>query len=192
MQKEECDEWMSIDEDIPVAATLTDLEICQAVCEQDQAIKINDSDGDECVEENPPTNAKMRQALDIGKWVVQHRSTIKKNTKKTGQEITSKIVTLSQKSRVCIQWIPSHVGVFGNEVADLLAKEGSDLPSAASGELFASEIFSIHRVKANSTWKVPPEHEWYAGNRHGLSLHPKVQDPHRLHWPDFVVTISKA
>ncbi|GBN43404.1 hypothetical protein AVEN_82715-1 [Araneus ventricosus] len=38
------------------------------------------------------------------------------------------------------------------------------------GELFASEIFSIHRAKANSTWKVPPAHEWYAGNRPGLSL----------------------
>ncbi|GBM05241.1 hypothetical protein AVEN_181625-1 [Araneus ventricosus] len=41
---------------------------------------------------------------------------------------------------------------------------------AASGELFASKIPSIHRAKANSTWKVPPAHEWYAGNRPGLSL----------------------
>ncbi|GBM19574.1 hypothetical protein AVEN_374-1 [Araneus ventricosus] len=66
--------------------------------------------------------------------------------------------------------IPSRAGVFGNEVADLLAKDGSALPSATSGELFTSEIFSIHRAKANSTCKVPPAHEWYAGNRHGLSL----------------------
>ncbi|GBM69825.1 hypothetical protein AVEN_224746-1 [Araneus ventricosus] len=73
---------MSIDEDIPVAAALTDLEICQAVCEQDQAIKVDDSDGDECVEENLPTNAEMRQTLDILKCGVQHRSTIslKNNT----------------------------------------------------------------------------------------------------------------
>ncbi|GBN86564.1 hypothetical protein AVEN_30747-1 [Araneus ventricosus] len=89
---------------------------------------------------------------------------------KTGQEIISKIVTLSQKSRVCIQRIPSHVGVFGNEGADLLAKEGSALPSAASGEFFASEIFSIHRAKAHFTWKVPTAKEWYAGNRPSLSL----------------------
>ncbi|GBN82138.1 hypothetical protein AVEN_210832-1 [Araneus ventricosus] len=75
MQKEECEEWMSIDEDIPVAATLTDLEICQAVCKQEQAIKVDDSDGDECVEENPPTNAEMRQAIDILKRGVQHRTT---------------------------------------------------------------------------------------------------------------------
>ncbi|GBM59675.1 Ribonuclease 3 [Araneus ventricosus] len=59
------EEWMSIDEEIPVAATLTDLEICQAICEHDQAIKLGDSDMDECVEENPPANAEMRQSFDI-------------------------------------------------------------------------------------------------------------------------------
>ncbi|GBN40571.1 hypothetical protein AVEN_145068-1, partial [Araneus ventricosus] len=89
---------------------------------------------------------------------------------KTGQEVISKIATLSQKSRVCFQWIPSHVGVFGNEKADVLAKEGSALPSATSSELFTSEIFSIHKAKANSAWKNPPTHDWYAGNRPGLSL----------------------
>ncbi|GBM70448.1 hypothetical protein AVEN_50718-1 [Araneus ventricosus] len=71
-----------------------------------------------------------------------------------------------QKSRVCFQWIPSHVGVFGNEEADLLAKEGSALPSATSSELFMSEFFSIHKAKANSA----STHDWYAGNRPGLSL----------------------
>ncbi|GBN83961.1 hypothetical protein AVEN_34205-1 [Araneus ventricosus] len=74
MQKEECEEWMSIDEDIPLPATITDLEICPTVCEQDQAIKFDDSDGDECVEETPPTNAEIMQALDILKRGVQHRS----------------------------------------------------------------------------------------------------------------------
>ncbi|GBM96939.1 hypothetical protein AVEN_172531-1 [Araneus ventricosus] len=55
-------------------------------------------------------------------------------------------------------------------MTDLLVKEGSALPSATSGELFASKIFSIYRAKANSTWKDTPAHEWYAGNRLGLSL----------------------
>ncbi|GBL91733.1 hypothetical protein AVEN_71372-1 [Araneus ventricosus] len=74
MLKEEYGEWMSIDDDIPVAAILTDLEIFQAVCEKDQTINVDDSDGDECVEENPPTNARNRQALDISKRRVEHRS----------------------------------------------------------------------------------------------------------------------
>ncbi|GBN36463.1 hypothetical protein AVEN_116495-1 [Araneus ventricosus] len=67
------EEWVSIDEDIPVAATLTDLEIFQAVCEQDRTINVDDSDGDECAEENPPPNVKMRQAHDILKRVGRHK-----------------------------------------------------------------------------------------------------------------------
>ncbi|GBL86259.1 hypothetical protein AVEN_131987-1 [Araneus ventricosus] len=62
--KQAYEERMSIDEDIQIAATVIDFEICQAVCEQDQAINVNDSDRDECVEENPPTNDEMRQEFD--------------------------------------------------------------------------------------------------------------------------------
>ncbi|GBM24484.1 hypothetical protein AVEN_254002-1 [Araneus ventricosus] len=32
-----------------------------------------------------------------------------------------------------------------------------------------SEIYSIHKAIANSAWKNPPTHDWYAGNRPGLS-----------------------
>ncbi|GBO23978.1 hypothetical protein AVEN_172058-1 [Araneus ventricosus] len=45
MQKEEHEDRMSTDEDIPVAAPLTDLEICQPDCKQDQTIKVDDSEG---------------------------------------------------------------------------------------------------------------------------------------------------
>ncbi|GBO14849.1 hypothetical protein AVEN_130543-1 [Araneus ventricosus] len=65
MPKEEYEELLSIDEDIPETATLTDLEIFQSVCVQDQAIKVDDSDGHDCIEKTPLTNAEMRQALDI-------------------------------------------------------------------------------------------------------------------------------
>ncbi|GBM84195.1 hypothetical protein AVEN_174903-1 [Araneus ventricosus] len=71
MQTEEYEEWMSIDVDIPVAAALTDLEIYQA-------IKLDDSDGDECIEENPPTIAEMRQDLDILKRGMEEDSIPKK------------------------------------------------------------------------------------------------------------------
>ncbi|GBM81041.1 hypothetical protein AVEN_151988-1 [Araneus ventricosus] len=56
--------------------------------------------------------------------------------------------------------LPSHVGVFGNEEADVLAKEESALPSETSSELFTSEIYSIHKAIANSARRNPPTHDW--------------------------------
>ncbi|GBN03332.1 hypothetical protein AVEN_97525-1 [Araneus ventricosus] len=60
--------------------------------------------------------------LTDSKSPIQYLKNWPKISEKTGQEIISKIVSLSQKTRVCIQWISSHVGVFGNEVADFLRK----------------------------------------------------------------------
>ncbi|GBM52298.1 hypothetical protein AVEN_51729-1 [Araneus ventricosus] len=66
MQNEESDVWM---QDIPVA------KLSPSCCEQDQAIRVDDSDGDECVDENPRMNEEMRQALDILKRFAHHRLT---------------------------------------------------------------------------------------------------------------------
>ncbi|GBM96696.1 hypothetical protein AVEN_171872-1 [Araneus ventricosus] len=44
------------------------------------------------------------------------------------------------------------------------------VPRQAASEFFTSEIFSIHKAKANSAWKNPPTHDWYAGDRPGLPL----------------------
>ncbi|GBN31532.1 hypothetical protein AVEN_120713-1, partial [Araneus ventricosus] len=90
--------------------------------------------------------------------------------KKPVKRLFPKLLHFRKKSRICFQWIASHVGVFGNEEADVLAKEGSALPSATSSELFTSEISSIHKAKANSAWKNPLTLDWYALNRPGLSL----------------------
>ncbi|GBM90448.1 hypothetical protein AVEN_111254-1 [Araneus ventricosus] len=40
----------------------------------------------------------------------------------------------------------------------------------ANQEYLWKLIRSASWAKANSAWKVPPAHEWYAGNRPGLSL----------------------
>ncbi|GFT81466.1 RNase H domain-containing protein [Trichonephila clavipes] len=45
----------------------------------------------------------------------------------TGQDILSKLVRLGQRKQVCLQWIPSHVGVPGNEAADELAAKSPGL-----------------------------------------------------------------
>ncbi|GBM49735.1 hypothetical protein AVEN_36356-1 [Araneus ventricosus] len=43
-------------------------------------------------------------------------------------------------------------------------------PSASCPEGVRKGAVVAQWAKANSTWKVPPRHEWYAGNCPGLSL----------------------
>ncbi|XP_072380393.1 uncharacterized protein [Diabrotica undecimpunctata] len=50
---------------------------------------------------------------------------------------------------ITLQWIPSHVGVEGNEAADELAKEGTTLPQPPSFQLYTSAKSTIRRgIKA--------------------------------------------
>ncbi|GFW28122.1 RNase H domain-containing protein [Trichonephila clavipes] len=81
-----------------------------------------------------------------------------------------KLARFGQRKQVCLQWIPTHVSVPGNEVADELAGRGCNLPNPSSSVLSHSENHYFHIVKMNLTWRNPPVHHWYAAKSPGLCL----------------------
>jgi hypothetical protein len=78
MPKEEFENWLDIDNNVEVVATMTVSEICQAVA--DDKYKLAEESESNCTSkeeilEAPPTNAQMREALQILCHGVQHRAT---------------------------------------------------------------------------------------------------------------------
>ncbi|GFV04564.1 RNase H domain-containing protein [Trichonephila clavipes] len=69
---------------------------------------------------------------------------------RTGLDSISKLVRLGQRKQVCLQWIPSHVGVPGNE---------------------SSNKFDL---------KKPPALHWYAAKSPGLSLQCRSSKVHQM------------
>ncbi|GFR14129.1 RNase H domain-containing protein [Trichonephila clavata] len=75
-----------------------------------------------------------------------------------GQDILLKLAALTQVSSVCFQWIPWHVGIYVNEIADLLSREANELPTASSSELQTSVVHSLFTGKIKNIWRSPPKH----------------------------------
>ncbi|GFW60119.1 uncharacterized protein TNCV_1389321 [Trichonephila clavipes] len=97
----------------------------------------------------------------------------------TDLDILSKLVRLGQRKQVCLQWIPSYVGMPGNKAADELAGRGCDLPNPNSTVLTHTEIHSFQRNKMNLTWRNPPADHWYAGKSPGLSIQCRSSRAHQ-------------
>ncbi|GBM49986.1 hypothetical protein AVEN_210095-1 [Araneus ventricosus] len=79
--------------------------------------------------------------------------------------VLNKLKSLSVSYRIHLQWIPSHVNIQGNEIADALAKASGDDASVPSAPLTYSELFSRAKSRNKTICPIPPLHHWYQGFR---------------------------
>nr|XP_042912144.1 uncharacterized protein LOC122272471 [Parasteatoda tepidariorum] len=101
---------------------------------------------------------------------LQHLHNWTKVGDKTSISILLKLQLISKHHDVHLQWIPSHVDIFGNEQADRLAKEGCSHLTSSSSALTFSEYQSKIKSHLSKKWRIPPSHHWYAAKEPGSSL----------------------
>ncbi|GFV09456.1 RNase H domain-containing protein [Trichonephila clavipes] len=73
---------------------------------------------------------------------------------KASVSILQKLRQISESRDIPFQWIPSHVNIFGNEQADLLAKEGCNASPPISSTLTFSEHQSRIKSEILKEWKI--------------------------------------
>ncbi|GBN00433.1 hypothetical protein AVEN_55233-1 [Araneus ventricosus] len=82
----------------------------------------------------------------------------------TGMNTFNKLKSLAVSYRIHLQWIPSHVNIQGNEIADALAKAGADDASVPSAPLTYLDLFSRAKGRNKTIWLILPVHHWYQGS----------------------------
>ncbi|GFV76774.1 uncharacterized protein TNCV_4729941 [Trichonephila clavipes] len=66
----------------------------------------------------------------------------------------------SRGHSIHFQWIPSHVGIEGNERATFLSRIAAVEGVSPRGNLTFSEISTISKLELNRQIKTPPSHAW--------------------------------
>ncbi|GFV55304.1 RNase H domain-containing protein [Trichonephila clavipes] len=63
--------------------------------------------------------------------------------------------------KIHFQWIPSHVNIAGNEIADSLVRAGAGETTTPAAPLTTLKLFSKYKAKNKAIWMIPPVHSWY-------------------------------
>ncbi|GFW35742.1 RNase H domain-containing protein [Trichonephila clavipes] len=90
----------------------------------------------------------------------------------TSRSILHLFQQLSDRHPIHLQWVPSHVGILGNEVADDLAKAATSnlVDPEDHMVLTLTEIYSRAKELICRTWVVPPVHPWYFQRHPGSAI----------------------
>ncbi|GBO28747.1 hypothetical protein AVEN_123292-1 [Araneus ventricosus] len=85
-------------------------------------------------------------------------------------DIFNKLKTLCNYC-VHLQWVPSHVNLKYNDIADSLAKEGTIMPRANVEPLTYLELYSRRKVLVSIFWRHLPDHSWYRSEGPSATIH---------------------
>ncbi|UYV72419.1 hypothetical protein LAZ67_9003047 [Cordylochernes scorpioides] len=95
------------------------------------------------------------------------------------KRIAKSVNRLPANSSVTVQWLPAHVGIPGNELADSLAKAGVlGLPEAreSTTQLDERDLLRTIKTQCLQEWKSDAAHDWYrAGGTSTGSVLPREQ-----------------
>ncbi|GFS88541.1 RNase H domain-containing protein [Trichonephila clavipes] len=90
-------------------------------------------------------------------------SVLPPNFTRSDNAIRFKVFQLPIRHSIYIQWVPSHIVLSGNEIADSLAKSATTDALRGDACLTFDELSSIKRTELNALWRVTPAHPWYFG-----------------------------
>ncbi|GBN02928.1 hypothetical protein AVEN_113337-1, partial [Araneus ventricosus] len=76
-------------------------------------------------------------------------------------DIFNTLKTLCNSCVLHLQWIPSHVNLKYNDIADSLAKEGTTMPQAYVEPLTYLKLYSRRKAFVNISWR-PPAHQLFS------------------------------
>ncbi|GBO06567.1 hypothetical protein AVEN_126822-1 [Araneus ventricosus] len=103
--------------------------------------------------------------------VVQYLDNWRDVSDRRGMDIFNKFRTLCNSCVLHLQWIPSHVNLKYNDIADSLAKEGTTMSQAYVEPFIYLELYSRRKALVNISLRHPPAHSWYSSEGPDGTIH---------------------